>query len=478
MKNDLRTPFQVALFFLSLIFVFGVSSYFNPSSEIPINNHFTIRTPQWKNDVIEPIAVKKDDSELIERPDSLLFKIPVKKTKPIVQSYKSQSKSFSNIRFSDSDDLRFQLLYESLRNLQMEKASNKSIRILHYGDSQIEGDRTTREIRNFFQEKYGGTGTGFQNMTPFVPMAAVAHKTDGKWVRMTSFGRQDQRQSDGRYGVTGIANRFNSRVDGEYDAFINFYPRSYGYKKAREFSKFQLFHGPLQDSLKISWFINDTLNQIQLMDTLTDDSKLVVRASEPIKELRIEFKGASPDFYGISLDGKSGVNVDNISMRGSSGISFTQMDESHFKKELSNHEIALIILQFGGNSVPYFKTKESVKSYGQSFQRQIQLFKRLVPSASILVVGPSDMASKKGLKWLSYPIIREVRNTMMNVAFDERVGYFDLCGFMGGEGSMVEWVNKSPPLAGPDHIHFTRRGAKKVGIAIANAIKQELDKYE
>ena len=478
MKNDLRTPFQVALFFLSLIFVFGVSSYFNPFSEIPINNHFTIRTPQWKNDVIEPIAVKKDDSELIERPDSLLFKIPVKKTKPIVQSYKSQSKSFSNIRFSDSDDLRFQLLYESLRNLQMEKASNKSIRILHYGDSQIEGDRTTREIRNFFQEKYGGTGTGFQNMTPFVPMAAVAHKTDGKWVRMTSFGRQDQRQSDGRYGVTGIANRFNSRVDGEYDAFINFYPRSYGYKKAREFSKFQLFHGPLQDSLKISWFINDTLNQIQLMDTLTDDSKLVVRASEPIKELRIEFKGASPDFYGISLDGKSGVNVDNISMRGSSGISFTQMDESHFKKELSNHEIALIILQFGGNSVPYFKTKESVKSYGQSFQRQIQLFKRLVPSASILVVGPSDMASKKGLKWLSYPIIREVRNTMMNVAFDERVGYFDLCGFMGGEGSMVEWVNKSPPLAGPDHIHFTRRGAKKVGIAIANAIKQELDRYE
>lgn len=478
MKNDLRTPFQVALFFLSLIFVFGVLSYFNPSSEIPINNHFTIRTPQWKNDVIEPIAVKKDDSELIERPDSLLFKIPVKKTKPIVQSYKSQSKSFSNIRFSDSDDLRFQLLYESLRNLQMEKASNKSIRILHYGDSQIEGDRTTREIRNFFQEKYGGTGTGFQNMTPFVPMAAVAHKTDGKWVRMTSFGRQDQRQSDGRYGVTGIANRFNSRVDGEYDAFINFYPRSYGYKKAREFSKFQLFHGPLKDSLKISWFINDTLNQIQLMDTLTDDSKLVVRASEPIKELRIEFKGASPDFYGISLDGKSGVNVDNISMRGSSGISFTQMDESHFKKELSNHEIALIILQFGGNSVPYFKTKESVKSYGQSFQRQIQLFKRLVPSASILVVGPSDMASKKGLKWLSYPIIREVRNTMMNVAFDERVGYFDLCGFMGGEGSMVEWVNKSPPLAGPDHIHFTRRGAKKVGIAIANAIKQELDRYE
>jgi lysophospholipase L1-like esterase len=360
----------------------------------------------------------------------------------------------------------------------MEKASNKSIRILHYGDSQIEGDRTTREIRNFFQEKYGGTGTGFQNMTPFVPMAAVAHKTDGKWVRMTSFGRQDQRQSDGRYGVTGIANRFNSRVDGEYDAFINFYPRSYGYKKAREFSKFQLFHGPLQDSLKISWFINDTLNQIQLMDTLTDDSKLVVRASEPIKELRIEFKGASPDFYGISLDGKSGVNVDNISMRGSSGISFTQMDESHFKKELSNHEIALIILQFGGNSVPYFKTKESVKSYGQSFQRQIQLFKRLVPSASIIVVGPSDMASKKGLKWLSYPIIREVRNTMMNVAFDERVGYFDLCGFMGGEGSMVEWVNKSPPLAGPDHIHFTRRGAKKVGIAIANAIKQELNRYE
>mgnify|MGYP001262879953 CR=1 FL=1 len=90
-----------------------------------------------------------------------------------------------------------------------------------------------------------------------------------------------------------------------------------------------------------------------------------------IYTLGLNINSKEARFYGISLDGESGVNVDNISMRGSSGISFTQMDESHFKKELSNHEIALIILQFGGNSVPYFKTKESVKSYGQSFKRQI-----------------------------------------------------------------------------------------------------------
>ena len=49
---------------------------------------------------------------------------------------------------------------------------------------------------------------------------------------------------------------------------------------------------------------------------------------------------------------------------------------------------------------------------------------------------------------------------------------------MGSEGSMVDWVNQSPPLAGPDHIHFTPRGSKKVGKAIVASLEFELGRYE
>jgi len=49
--------------------------------------------------------------------------------------------------------------------------------------------------------------------------------------------------------------------------------------------------------------------------------------------------------------------------------------------------------------------------------------------------------------------------------------------FMGGAGSMSTWVQRSPPLAGADHIHFTPNGARKVGRALALALDQELDRH-
>jgi len=50
--------------------------------------------------------------------------------------------------------------------------------------------------------------------------------------------------------------------------------------------------------------------------------------------------------------------------------------------------------------------------------------------------------------------------------------------YMGGTGSMVEWVNARPQLAGPDHIHFTPRGARKVAEALVEALQEELERYE
>jgi hypothetical protein len=54
-------------------------------------------------------------------------------------------------------------------------------------------------------------------------------------------------------------------------------------------------------------------------------------------------------------------------------------------------------------------------------------------------------------------------------------GYWDLYDVMGGEGSMVHWVEDEPALAVKDYIHFTPKGASKVGRALVEALK-ELEK--
>jgi lysophospholipase L1-like esterase len=47
---------------------------------------------------------------------------------------------------------------------------------------------------------------------------------------------------------------------------------------------------------------------------------------------------------------------------------------------------------------------------------------------------------------------------------------------MGGYNSMPAWVANDPALAGPDHIHFTPKGARQVGEWLADAFDEELDK--
>ena len=64
------------------------------------------------------------------------------------------------------------------------KDNTELVRVIHYGDSQIEGDRITSFIRNQLQMQFGGSGLG---MIPAVQAynydKSVTHRTSGNWRR-------------------------------------------------------------------------------------------------------------------------------------------------------------------------------------------------------------------------------------------------------------------------------------------------------
>ena len=45
----------------------------------------------------------------------------------------------------------------------LEAARERPVRIMHYGDSQLEGDRISSVLREAFQERFGGSGAGRTN---------------------------------------------------------------------------------------------------------------------------------------------------------------------------------------------------------------------------------------------------------------------------------------------------------------------------
>jgi lysophospholipase L1-like esterase len=154
------------------------------------------------------------------------------------------------------------------------------------------------------------------------------------------------------------------------------------------------------------------------------------------------------------------------------------MDKALLKKQFDELNVSLLILQFGGNTVPYVESDEKAESYGKWFGSQIRLLKQLIPGVSILVIGPSDMATKVKNDFETYPYLLPVRNALKKAAFDHGCAFWDLYEVMGGKNSMEVWVNAEPPLAGKDYVHFTPKGARKVAELLHKAIRDEYQKWK
>jgi hypothetical protein len=59
---------------------------------------------------------------------------------------------------------------------------------------------------------------------------------------------------------------------------------------------------------------------------------------------------------------------------------------------------------------------------------------------------------------------------LRKMAHEEQIAYWSMYNAMGGENSMVKWVEIG--LAGSDYVHFTRSGANKIGTSLGTWIDE------
>lgn len=389
-----------------------------------------------------------------------------------------QTMELRKLQFSDDDINRISRFARTLKNLQ----PNERLRVLHYGDSQLEGDRITSYLREKWQSTYGGNGPGLLPAVPFTPNFSIEQSHSPNWVRYTAFGKRDAQILHSRYGYSGVMARFTSPVleatnTDTATGWIEFEPSRMAYPHSRDFYHMRLYFGHHRRSFELSVYVNDTLFSYE---EIPPGGSLLSRrfnfATTPGK-VRIVFRGTdSPEVYGITLNGKSGVSVDNMPMRGAAGTLFTLLNRANFADMLSDQSVALVLLQYGGNTVPYIRDEEHAREYAERFRLQIRRFKLIVPQADIIVIGPSDMNEKKGMHYTTYRQVPWVRDALREVALDEQVGFWDIYGAMGGHNSMSKWVDTNPPLASTDYIHFTPKGAQQIAEWLYDAFEKEMNR--
>lgn len=463
MKNSYQ-PYQITLFIAICLIVLGSIVLCLPKGKMKIAGYefrFLSENRLLRNSTTKKVDVSKviadiDTTSFDDKYDSLANKQIM--GMPGVANFKIEQSDW--LAYDDAGKENLKKLFTKLKS-----ASSKKIRILHYGDSQIEGDRMTGFLRQRLQEQFGGNGPGFIPAVNVYNTVSFIQNRSANFVRHTNFGGEPLTKSK-HYGIMNSVGRFTPEFADSVSieslksttAWIEVEPNKMAYSRARSFNNVYLHYSDAKVRCGFKVYQNGNLI---VNDSLKADGKYHVYPlnfpSNPGK-LRLEFDAKiSPNILNISLEGDVGVQVDNIAMRGSSGTFFGKIDQGLAKRIYTEQNAELFIMQFGGNSMPYITDSLKAKQSANYFKGQLYTIKKLCPDATIIVIGPSDMSTLVDGEYTTYPLLPYFVECLRKATKEVGGSYFDMYQAMGGKDAMVAWVENG--LAAKDYIHFSNKGA-------------------
>lgn len=355
----------------------------------------------------------------------------------------------------------FEKLYE------LETSKQGKVRIAYFSDSMTDGDLIVQDIRSLFQNKFGGKGVGFVGITSLSANArySVTHQFSKDWLTQTFLNNKKPNRA---YGIDGQV------VFAPHSSWVKY--------QANDQANSTLLYNP-------TLFFGSSSNPNATVDiTVGKDSAITVPlhpnkllntykiAGSP-KSIKLQFNDAdSIPFYGINSDNGQGLHIDNFSIRGNSGLPL-----SLFNKNLMNAfddalQYDLIVLHYGANVLGYGTT-----DYGWYNNKMLSVtnhLKQCFPHANILVVSTADRAIKEDTEMKTDKAVRPLIVAQKAYAKNSQSAFLNLYTLMGGDGSMIQWVNETPPLANKDYTHFSAKGSKKIGKLIYGELEKGYLKYK
>lgn len=358
------------------------------------------------------------------------------------------------------------LFFEQLEKL--EASGEGKIRIGYFGDSMTDGDFIVQDLRQLFQDVFGGLGIGFVPITSesAATRASVRHSYSQNWKTQSFVNVKKPKYP---FGISG---RVSYVKDSTGAAWVEY--KASAQKHISELYNPVLFYGN-SNNQKASVEIllnNDTIRTVKKLNPNKILNTLELSDTN-IKRVRLRFTNAdSIPIYGINSNNLKGVHIDNFSSRGNSGLPLSLLETSlmqNFEKKLGKYD--LIVLHFGANVLNYGSLNYSW--YVKGMTKVIHQLKTCFPNASILIVSTADKSTKYDTEMKTDLAVIPLANAQKKYAEETNSGFINLFQLMGGENSMVKWVESEPSLATKDYTHFNARGSKKVAQLIYNELMKE-----
>lgn len=349
--------------------------------------------------------------------------------------------------FSDSTCRGMLPFYRALDEAEV---THRPVRIAYFGDSFIEADILTADLREMLQKKYGGRGVGFVPITSQVYgfRPTVRHSFYG-WeshCAMDSLGFDRSLQGiSGYYFIPSSGAYVELKGQKKYASLLDTCTRAsiYFYNKGK---------------VVLSACINQQEEVTKSFDPSNELQQMVVQGKIGLVRWKVH-QADSTYFLGACMDGNQGISVDNFSLRGSSGLSLRSIPMSTLRQFNRLRPYDLIVLQFGLNVAT--ERGRIYDKYLAGMNTVIQHFKAAFPQAGILVVsvGDRNYKTEEG-DFRTMPGIKNLIRYQQQLAAEGGVAFWNLYQAMGGESSMQTLVEATPPMANLDYTHINFRGGR------------------
>ena len=465
----LMKPLRIFIFFLTVTLLLLCLALIFPKEGIRISPGIRLQFASLSDlNNADSLSVSQHVDSLLalstvtEDPESIADTFAVRIDPANTDSLK---KALSPIQFPEEGRNVLIPFFSELESLS--KGEQEQVRIMHFGDSQIEQDRMTALIRYRLQSQFGGSGCGLVHAVPlYSGHMAYTQEMEGDWLRYTFFGKRDSSIRHRAYGVMASFSSVPRVKDGSWPALhyrFNTSRRTGRVDRIRVF--LHAYTGDGSVALVVNDSIRDTILHLPMGFNLVE-----FRHNEPI--INCSLSMGLPEggrIYGISFESQLGLQMDNIAMRGSAGLLFSKINREQQMRMMELLSPGLLILQYGGNVVPYI----NAPFYQKAFTRELKVIKDLCPGVPVIVIGPSDMSFKEKGRFVSFPGVEPVRDALKGAALDNGCAFWDLYEAMGGKNSMPSFVHSDPPLASTDYVHFTSLGVNLVAEMFHKALMME-----
>ena len=186
-------PYKITLYLFSVIAVLAIVCLVFPADGVRAGN--TTLTFPTLSEVLNP-GGSAEAALPEESPEELLARQLENMRMQEREQYLTYFRE-SNIRFNlpGDDPTWFDGLFEAFEN-----SGSSRVRVVHYGDSQIEGDRITGVIREELQEAFGGIGPGIIPVIQTVGSINTGQSCTAELRRALAYGPAEARAKSGNYG--------------------------------------------------------------------------------------------------------------------------------------------------------------------------------------------------------------------------------------------------------------------------------------